>query len=68
MSIADIQKMSTEERLQTMEMLWDAISHETKEIDSPYWHKEVLDSRREKINSGDAKFYTLDQLKQRFQR
>jgi len=34
MTVADISKMTVNERLQTMEALWDSLTHETAEIDS----------------------------------
>ena len=64
MSIAQIQKMSKAEQLQTMELLWDTLSHQT-DLDSPTWHKTVLDTRRKKIGTGKAKFYSLDEVKRR---
>ncbi len=63
MTIAEISKMSVNERLQTMEALWDSLTHETKEIDSPDWHSEVLTQRQHKIENGDAEFISLDELK-----
>ena len=66
MSIAKIEKMSTAERLTAMEQLWDALCHEEKEIVSPQWHKAVLEKRRERLSSGEARFYTMEQLKELF--
>ena len=68
MSITEIKKMSVEERLQVMEQLWDALCHEEPEIASPAWHEGILDERKKRIDSGDAKFFTLDQVKERFSR
>jgi putative addiction module component (TIGR02574 family) len=64
MSITQIQKMSKTEQLQTMELLWDSLSHQS-DLESPTWHKTVLDARRKKIASGKAKFYSLDEVKRR---
>ena len=33
---------------------------------SPHWHETILKWRREKLGSKDAKFYRMDQLKERF--
>jgi len=66
MSTAEIEKMSTSERLSAMEQLWDALCHEGKEPDSPSWHQDVLAQRQERMNSADAKFYTLDQIRDQF--
>lgn len=66
MSIAEIKNMTTAERLEAMELLWDALCHEDIEIGSPDWHEPILDKRRQRINSGKAKFYTLEEVKKRF--
>lgn len=68
MSTIEIEKMTTTERLETMENLWDSLSRSSVEINSPQWHEEVLSSRREHIDSGNAKFYTLEQIKSHFSR
>ena len=58
-----IRKMSQQERLQAMEALWDALTHEGVEPSSPSWHQEVLASRAAKIEEGKAQFVSLDELK-----
>lgn len=40
-----------------------AMTHGEPEPPSPAWHEEILSSRRAKIDSGDATFITLDELK-----
>ncbi len=63
MTITEIEKMSIIERLKTMEKLWDSLCHEESEIESPEWHKEILESRRKKIKEGKATFISLEDLK-----
>jgi len=63
MTTAEIKNMSTLERLQVMEELWDSLCHDTEEIDSPVWHGDVLENRRKKIESGNAEFLSLEELK-----
>ncbi len=63
MTAADISKMTVIERLQTMEALWDSLTHESTEIKSPAWHGDVLSERKEKIKNGSASFISLDELK-----
>ncbi len=60
--------MTTAERLQAMELLWDALLHEPSDIEPPNWHRDILEQRMEKMNSPDAKYYSLEQLKERFSR
>ena len=68
MSVAEIQKMTVNERLETMEKLWESLSQNDTDIESPAWHKEVLDSRRKHIDSGDAQFYTIEEVKAHFKK
>jgi len=63
MTIAEISKMSVLERLQTMEALWDSLTREPSGIKSPKWHEEILSDRKEKIESGNANFISLEELK-----
>ncbi len=58
--------MSTRERLTAMEQLWDALCKEEHEPNSPSWHSALLEGRKKRLNSPDARFYTLDQLRERF--
>jgi len=66
MSIAEITSMSSSERLETMEQLWDALCHDAVEPSSPTWHEDILSQRRQRIESGETKFYTLDEVKSHF--
>ena len=66
MSITEIREMSNRERLTAMEQLWDAICHDESEPDSPSWHRPILESRREKMNSPEAEYMTLDQLRESY--
>lgn len=63
MNTIDIKKMSTIERLQAMEALWDSLLYEDTEIESPEWHRDILDERIAKIESGKAKFISIERLK-----
>lgn len=46
-----LDKMSASEKLQAMELLWDSLCHEKKEIDSPFWHGEILAIREKSAAS-----------------
>ena len=63
MTIAEIKTMSTIERLQVMEELWDSLSHEEKECESPDWHGSVLEERKKKIEKGEGEFISIEKLK-----
>ena len=63
MDNAAIRKMTQEERLQSMENLWDAIINDQNEPVSPAWHKEILSARRPKTDAGTASYVSLDEMK-----
>jgi hypothetical protein len=65
MTITEIKKMPTIERLRAMEVRWDALCHEDKEIDSPEWHGAILENRRKKIETGKAGFLSIEDIKAR---
>ena len=61
----EIKKTPTIERLQTMEELWDSLCQEESDIESPKWHRDILEERRGKIEKGEVKFISLEELKAR---
>ena len=67
MSIAEIENMTQAQRLSVMEALWDVLCHEKPEPESPDWHEEILAQRRQKIESGEARFVSLEEAKRRIE-
>jgi len=67
MSIAEIEKMTHSERLQAMEALWGSLCHDKSEPESPEWHGEILEERRHKLDSGEARFISLEEAKKRIE-
>ena len=63
MDIVEIERMTIHERLQTMELLWDSITHSGEEIEPPTWHNEILSDRKKIIESGKAEWLTMDELR-----
>lgn len=61
--VIEIQKMNFRERLQAMELLWDALIRDENKIESPSWHEDVLKERKAKIDKNEARFLSLDELK-----
>ncbi len=57
----EIKKMSRIERLRAMEALRDSLVDEESEIESPEWHREILEERKRKIESGEAEFISLEE-------
>ena len=64
----EIQKMTGKERLEAISMIWDSLDGVPEdEIESPDWHRRVLEERMRRIEAGEAKFYTLEQCRAMFE-
>jgi len=62
-----IDKMTTEEKIQTMETIWDDLCKKAESIPSPSWHKEVLQEREDRVNKGKEKFLNWNSAKKYIQ-
>ncbi len=51
-----LEKMSIEEKIRTMETIWDDLCRKADSITSPSWHGEVLTEREERIKKGGEEF------------
>ena len=47
--------MTTAEKLQTMEALWESLCLKSDELTSPSWHAEIIADREKKIDEGKEK-------------
>ena len=54
-SAIQIEKMSREEKLQTMEALWTDLSKVESEVESPSWHADVLRETQERVGGGEER-------------
>jgi len=64
----EVSRLSRAEQLKAMELLWASLSKKPEEIQSPEWHGEVLAARKAKVDSGEAQFLSVEQLKERLRR
>jgi putative addiction module component (TIGR02574 family) len=55
-TILALEKMTVAEKLRLMEAIWDDLTRNESQIESPEWHGAVLREREEKIKSGTEKF------------
>ncbi len=60
-----IDQMSIEEKLFAMEQLWSSLCKDGNYPITPKWHENVLKERKELIDSGNANFITLEELRRR---
>jgi len=58
-----LENMSFEEKIQTMELLWDDLCHSSEAIESPSWHKDILIDRERALNECDDEFIDWEAAK-----
>ena len=58
--------MTVQERLTTMELIWDSLCHEETDPESPSGHETILTERKKMMDSPDAKYLTIEQLRERY--
>ena len=51
----DIGNLSKEDKLRVMEAIWEDLSKEDTEVESPKWHREALQETEQRLNLGEEK-------------
>lgn len=51
----DIGNLSKEDKLRVMEAIWEDLSKEDTEVESPKWHQEALQETEQRLNLGEEK-------------
>jgi len=51
-----LHEMTIQEKLAAMEALWEDLSRSPEAIESPEWHREILDERRQRFADGTSRF------------
>ena len=60
-----IDQMTIEEKLQTMEALWDDLCQHEEMLPVHDWQKDLLDDRERLLKKGDAQFLDWEEAKKR---
>ena len=59
----ELDSMSIEEKLETMEALWADLCRHEDELTVYEWQKEILNERQERIASGKTRFIDWEEAK-----
>ena len=65
LAMEQISRMSSSERVEAMELLWESFSKEGIEYPSLDWHGQILAERSEMIESDKATWLSVDELRAR---
>ena len=58
-----LKDMTLQEKLAAMELLWEDLARSPESVESPSWHKDILDDRRKRIAEGKANFVDWETAK-----
>ena len=61
----NVDRMTSLEKIRTMEQPWDALTRDSELPASPHWHGEELQRRASRIPENKVNYLSLDQLKER---
>jgi len=57
--------LSVAEKVQLLETVWDSLCENSGDVRSPEWHREVLEERKRRLESGEAKVASWSEAKAR---
>jgi hypothetical protein len=60
-----LKQMTLAEKLRIMEILWDDLCREEDPLPSPDWHRQILQLRSQRIETGQARFVDWQEAKER---
>lgn len=58
-----LDQMSVEEKILTMELLWDSLRQVPNDLESPDWHGEILAERAAAVERGEDGFEDWESAK-----
>ena len=63
-----LNEMTLPEKLRLMEALWDDLSRAPEDLESPAWHREVLEECRRRAETGEEQFSDWEAAKEDIRR
>lgn len=63
MSIDEIKKLNPKEKIILINDIWESLESENMAVESPTWHKEILNERIKKMRDNKVKYVSLEELK-----
>ena len=58
-----LKEMTLQEKLAAMESLWEVLARTPEAVESPAWHKDILDERRQRLAEGESRFIDWETAK-----
>ena len=63
MKTVELSQFTLREKFQIMESIWEELRGHVDRFEVPQTHKDILDERRRRVQSGEAKLLEWDEFK-----
>lgn len=63
----ELLSLPTNEKLDLVYAIWHSIKDEVNDSEIPEWHKEILEERLKKIETGEMEFVSWEKVKEMLQ-
>ncbi len=63
MSTIELSQFTLREKFQIMQSIWEELRGSVDHFEVPQSHKDILDERRRRVESGESKILDWDQVK-----
>ncbi len=63
-TVLKLDSMTTAQKLQAMEELWDDLSRSEEGVESPDWHRVILEERESQLGQGEDHFVSWEAAKE----
>lgn len=63
-----LDQMTAREKLRTIETIWEHLSRDERQVQSPAWHFDVLKEREQRRKAGKEKVLDWDEAKKELRR
>ncbi len=60
-----LETMSVSEKVRLLERVWDSLCSKSGDVRSPEWHREVLETRKRRLEDGRATVSSWNEAKAR---
>lgn len=67
-SLSEIRQLTTQEKLDLIETVWQELSLDEKEVKMPQRHRDMLDKRAKMIKEGKADFLDWEDAKKQIEK
>jgi hypothetical protein len=64
----EIARLSKEEKLRVMEAIWEDLSRDAEQVESPDWHREALEETGRRLESGQEPLVDWQEAKKKLRK